>query len=299
MQALLATWYAHSLLSLFFVPIGLAIAYFIVPKVLGRPIANYGLAKLGFWTWLLFAGWSGAYGLIGGPLPTWLVSFSIAASVLTLLPLFAILTNFKNTLAGRYASLKHVPSLRFVTVGVWCFLTAGIAGALTGFRSINSVIHFTLVADAAGQLVIYGFVSLTLFGAIYYITSRLLGFEWESPSLIRSHFWFCIVGFGLATLSLALGGLIQGLGLDDPKVPNLVLLSFVKPFLFMQLVGALVTGFGHICLAASFGLLVARMGQPALLVPLNLLGEALAPGRFGKKPGTPNDASIAATASVK
>ena len=114
----------------------------------------------------------------GGPLPTWLVSFSIAASVLTLLPLFAILSNFKNTLADRYGAMKHVPSLRFVVVGVWCFLAAGIAGALTGFRSINSVIHFTLVADAAGQLVMYGFVSLVLFGANYYITSSLIGLEW-------------------------------------------------------------------------------------------------------------------------
>ncbi len=293
-QAVIAAWYAHSLVSLFFVPLGLAIAYYIVPKVLGRPIANYGMARIGFWTWLLFAGWAGAYGLIGGPLPTWLVSFSIAASVLTLLPLYAIFTNFRHTFAGRYAALRHVPSLRFVTVGMWCFLAAGLAGALTGFRGIASVIHFTILNDAAGQLLMYGFLSLTLFGATYYIVSRLLGLEWESPSLIRSHFWWCLVGFGLATTSLALGGIIQGLGLDDPKVPNLVLLSFIKPFLFMQLVGAVVVTGGHICFAASFSLLVARIGQPTLLVPLGVLGEALAPGRFAKSPMTPNDRSAAA-----
>ena len=298
-QAVIAAWYAHSLVSLFFVPVALAIAYYIVPKVLGKPIAHYGLAKLGFWTWLLFAGWSGAYGLIGGPIPTWMSSLAITASVLTLLPLYAMFRNFRDTLSGRYSALRHVPSLRFVTVAVWCFLAVGVAGALSGFRGVNSVVHFTLLSEAAGQMVMYGFVSLALFGVIYYASSRLLGLEWESPALIRAHFWFSVVGFGLATISLALGGLIQGLGLNDPKVDSLVLLSFVKPFLFMQLVGAFLTGVGAVCLAASFGLLMARIGQPTLVVPLRVLGEALVPGRFSQSKQSPNNVSGAVIASVK
>ncbi len=298
-QAVIAAWYAHSLVSMFFVPLGLALAYYIVPKVLGEPIANYRFAKLGFWTWLLFAGLSGAYGLIGGPLPTWMTSLAIAASILTLVPLFSILATFRNTLNGRYRALRHVPSIRFAVIGVWCFLAAGIVAALTSFRGIQSALHFTILGDAAGQLVMYGFVTLTLFGAIYYITSRLLGLEWESPALIRAHFWYCIVGFGLATVSLGLGGIIQGLGLDDPKVPNLVLLSFIKPFLFMQLVGAVLVTVGHVCLLASFALLVARIGQPTLLKPLHVLGEALSPDRYAAQTTaapTPNDLSAAAPA---
>ena len=298
-QAVIAAWYAHSLVAVFFVPVGLAIAYYIVPKVLGEPIANYGMARVGFWTWLLFASWSGAYSLIGGPIPTWMSSCAITASVLTLLPLYAMLRNFRDTLAGRYRALRHVPSLRFVTIGVWCFLVVGAAGAVSGFRGINSVVHFTLLTEAAGQLLMYGFISLTLFGVIYYASSRLLGLEWESPALIRAHFWFSIVGFGLAATSLAFGGLIQGLGLNDPKIPSLALLSFVKPFLFMQLVGAFLTGVGGVCFAASFGLLMARIGQPALLVPLHVLGEALVPALYGNKPASPNNVSGAVIASVK
>ena len=299
-QAVIAAWYAHSLVSLFFVPVALAIAYYIVPKVLGVAIANYPLAKVGFWTWLVFAGWSGAYSLIGGPIPTWMSSLAITASVLTLLPLYTMFVNFRDTLAGRYGALRHVPSLRFATVGVWCFLVVGTAGALSGFRGINSLVHFTLLTEAAGQLVMYGFVSMTLFGVIYYATSRLLGLEWESPALIRAHFWFSVIGFGLATLSLTIGGIIQGFALNDPKVTSLVLLSFMKPFLFMQLVGAFLTGVGAVFLTASFGLMLARIGQPTLVVPLRILGEALAPGRFPSttKP-TPNNVSGAAIASVK
>ena len=36
------------------------VAYYVVPKVLGEPIHRYGLAKFGFWTWLVFSGWAGA-----------------------------------------------------------------------------------------------------------------------------------------------------------------------------------------------------------------------------------------------
>ncbi len=262
-QAVVAAWYAHGMVSLWLVPLALAVAYYIVPKVAGRPLAHYGLAKFGFWTWLLLSGWGGAYDLIGGPLPAWLLSLAVVTAALTLLPLYAIGSNFSGTLSGHVRGLRHSPSLRFVVVGVWAFLAAGIASALTGFRSVNAVVHFTLIGGAVHELVVYGFVSLVFFGAVYYVVARLLNVEWESPAFIRAHFWFSVVGFGLAATALVLGGLIQGLGLDDPKVPILVLLSFVKPFLFVQLVGVLATTVAHVFFAASFALILARSAQPA------------------------------------
>ena len=233
-QAVVAAWFAHGMVSLWLVPMALAVAYYIVPKVVGRPLAHYGLAKFGFWSWLLFSGWSGGYDLIGGPVPAWILSLAVVASVLTLLPLYAVYANFSGTLSHHGRGLRHSPSLRFVTVGVWCFLAAGIARHVAGFRSVNVVVHFTLVGGAVHELVVYGFVSLALFGAMYYSVARMLNTEWESPGMIRAHFWFAVSGFGLTTVAFALGGLIQGLGMDDPKVPMLALLSFVKPFLFVQ-----------------------------------------------------------------
>lgn len=275
-QSVVAAWYAHGMVSLWLIPMALAVAYYIVPKVVGRPLAHYGLAKFGFWAWLLFSGWSGAYDLIGGPAPAWLLSLAVVASALTLLPLYAIGSNFQGTLHGHVRGLRHSPSLRFVTVGVWCFLAAGIASALTGFRSVNAVVHFTLLGSALHELVVYGFVSLAFFGAVYYIMARLLNTEWESPGLIRLHFWFSVTGFGLAVLALALGGVIQGLGLDDPKVPILALLSFVKPFLFVQLVASLITTAAHAFFAASFALILARVGEPATRRPLAMISSSLA-----------------------
>ena len=115
-QAVVAAWYAHGMVSLWLIRWRWRWAYYIVPKVAGRPLAHYGLARFGFWSWLVFAGLSGAYDLIGGPLPAWMLSLAVVTSALTLLPLYAIGKNFGGTLSGRSRGLRHSPSLRFVTV---------------------------------------------------------------------------------------------------------------------------------------------------------------------------------------
>ncbi len=40
-------WFAHNLLGLWLTPVGLATAYFLIPKVIGRPVHSYHLSLLG------------------------------------------------------------------------------------------------------------------------------------------------------------------------------------------------------------------------------------------------------------
>jgi len=40
-------WFAHNVLGLWLTPIGLACAYYFIPKVLGRPIHSYALSMVG------------------------------------------------------------------------------------------------------------------------------------------------------------------------------------------------------------------------------------------------------------
>jgi cytochrome c oxidase cbb3-type subunit 1 len=97
-----------------------------------------------------------------------------------------------------------------------------------------------------------------LFGAIYYIVPRLLGLEWPSSDLLRSHFWLFIVGAGLLIIGSILGGCIQGLGLSDAKVPPIAILSFLKPFFVSDFVAMLILIAGEVCLTASFLLMLLR-----------------------------------------
>ncbi len=282
MQAVVADWYAHSLLTGCFIPLALAIAYYVVPKVLGRAVGHYHLAILGFWGWIILASWTGAYGLIGGPVPAWLLSVSIVANALTILPVAAIVAGLNGLLKLHPRALRHSPSLRFVIIAIYCFLAATIFSIVLGFRSVNEVTHFSEVAVAQHELIFYGFVSMTLFGAIYYITPRLLGLEWAASELLRVHFWFSVVGVGLFVVALTLGGFIQGLAIDDAKVPSIAILSLVKPFLASELVAVLLLLVAHVALTASFALMLLRLAwslalRPAVLsVPAHPVHETVA-----------------------
>src|SRR5205814_599253 len=49
LQAAVGWWYANNLLFLWFGAIGLGTAYYMIPKVIGRPVYSYHLATIGFW----------------------------------------------------------------------------------------------------------------------------------------------------------------------------------------------------------------------------------------------------------
>ncbi len=294
-QAVVAAWYTHNVMGTFLVPLALSGAYYMVPKATGEPIHRYRWAKVGFWTWFLFAGWSGAYSLIGGPVPAWILSVSIAATVLSLIPMTAIVTNLHGSTRQRPEAVRHSPSFRFVSVAIICFLATVLFMALTAFRSVSAVTHFTLLTAAGAQLLSYGFVGFVFFGAFYYMVPRILSAEWESPSLIRAHFWLAVVGLGLGVVSFALGGIVQGFGLDDPKEPALAILSFVKPFLAAQWVAVLLLTAGHVCLAASFILVLLRVLWTNPTVQHTAL---LLPRPFSRTPSSNVAAPATAAASV-
>ena len=49
MAAGINAWYKYALILLFFTPVALGTAYYLVPKITGRPIYSYSLALYGFW----------------------------------------------------------------------------------------------------------------------------------------------------------------------------------------------------------------------------------------------------------
>jgi cytochrome c oxidase cbb3-type subunit 1 len=107
-------WFnTHNALGLWLTAINLGAAYYFIPKVLGRPVHSYQLSLLGFWTLAFFYALNGMHHLIGGPLPSWMITTSIVASVLMLIPVLAVAVNHHMTMVGRFGALRHSPTLRF------------------------------------------------------------------------------------------------------------------------------------------------------------------------------------------
>ena len=64
-------------------------AYYFIPKVLGRPIYSYQLSLLGFWSLAMFYSLNGMHHLVGGPIPEWMITTSIVASIFMFIPVVA------------------------------------------------------------------------------------------------------------------------------------------------------------------------------------------------------------------
>lgn len=53
-QATVNWWFAHNVLGLWLTPIGVGAAYYLLPRIIGKPIYSYRLSLLGFWALALF-----------------------------------------------------------------------------------------------------------------------------------------------------------------------------------------------------------------------------------------------------
>lgn len=218
-------WFGHNALGVFFTPIGLAAIYYMIPKVIGRPIYSYYLSILGFWSLALFYNWAGAHHLIGGPVPAWLITVSTVGSVMMFIPVTTTAINHHMTAYKSFTVLKYSPTLRFVVFGAMAYTIVSFQGSLMSVRIFNEPTHFTHHTIAHAHLGLYGFYTMAMFGSMYYIIPRLTGREWASAGLIRLHFWTTALGLTLMFLVLTIGGFIQGFEMNQASQPLIPLIK--------------------------------------------------------------------------
>lgn len=260
-QGALNWWYAHNVLGLWFTPIGLASAYYMIPKVIGRPVHSYYLSILGFWSLALFYSWNGMHHLIGGPFPAWMISASVVASVMMFIPVITVAINHHMTMQGHFDALKWSPTLRFTVFGAMTYTVVSFQGSLMAIPSLNTLTHFTHYTIGHSHLGLYGFFTMVMFGAMYYIVPRLVGWEWPSASMIRWHFWLAAIGIVLMVGSLTLGGIIQGLALYDPAVNFNNSTRFAEPFLWVRGFSGILLTVAHVVFAIHFTMMLSHAGR--------------------------------------
>ena len=252
-------WFAHNVLGLWLTPIGLAAAYYLIPKIIGRPIHSYYLSILGFWTLAIFYNWAGTHHLIGGPIPAWLITLGIVGSLGMFVPVITVAINHHMTMVGNFHFLKTSPTLRFVVYGAMCYTAVSVQGSLQALRTLNEVTHFTHYTIAHAHLGVYAFYTMIMFGAVYYIMPRLTGHEWSSARLIKVHFWCTGVGMAIYWIGLTWGGWYQGKMMNDPDIPFLDIVEYTVPFLWSRSAAATLMTIGHVAFAVLIFRMVFRM----------------------------------------
>jgi cytochrome c oxidase cbb3-type subunit 1 len=263
-QATMNWWFGHNVLGLWFTPLGLAAAYYFIPKVLGKPVHSYNLSLLGFWGLAFFYSQVGGHHLIGGPVPSWLITISIVQSMMMVIPVFAVAVNQHMTVLGNFRALIYSPTLRFIVLGAMMYTAASVQGSLEALRAVNTVTHFTHYTVAHAHLGLYGFFSMVMFGSIYFIMPRVMNWEWPYPRLISLHFWLVVVGFSIYFIWLSIGGWLQGLAMLDENKPFMQSVALTLPYLEARSIGGGLMTLGHLVFAAHFFAMGWKFGPSRL-----------------------------------
>ncbi len=246
LQAIVNAWYVSGLYTLFFVPLGLAVAYYFLPKLLGRPVNLYYAAALGFWWFIAVGVLMGGVRLINAPVPVWVPTLGIAAALLLILPVIIIGLNLLGALGRDLGRTFASPTLSFVALSIVSFLLWGGLTILTSTRGVAAGFQFTIGPAGLDWLALYGCFSLAAFGAACFIVPRLTGREWASPALIKAHLWSAVLGLGLFTAASLIGGFRHGALLNDPAVPFPDIAQALAPWLAARSVALMLLLVGHL-----------------------------------------------------
>ncbi|MDE3084963.1 MAG: cbb3-type cytochrome c oxidase subunit I, partial [Verrucomicrobiota bacterium] len=112
LQSIVAAWFGQGLSTLVLGSFALAAVYYLLPKISGRLINHYEYAPHAFWALFVVGGWAGGRHLIGGPVPAWIVTTGIIASLLLLFHYVVVAINLAGIFSPRGSNV-----LRFAAVG--------------------------------------------------------------------------------------------------------------------------------------------------------------------------------------
>jgi cytochrome c oxidase cbb3-type subunit 1 len=292
-QAAIDYWFANNLLFVWLGLVGLGVAFYFLPRLAGRPLQSRYLALFAFWTFILFGTWCGIPQ--GAPLPVWMPMLSSVAASMLIVPLAVVAVIAWRTLCGsadvesslRLEKSAHSAdatprggSYSFIRFGVGSFNLSLLMLVAMACPQISRVAEFTWFGPAQTQLQLYGFFAMTMFGAIYYLLPRAVGFEWPFPKLARVHFWISMSGVLLFVLPLAIGGVVQGLKWANPSVAVVDVSAATLPFLrvsttglLLILVGNLLFGLNIFGLTLKWKFALLKKAVALIKTPLDTGGE--------------------------
>ena len=257
-------WYVHSAILLFFTPVAIGSAYYFIPKVTGQPIASSQLAQLGFWSLACLSGWTGMQHYMGGPLPAWMPAIGAMTGVLLLIPVGVVGLNHHLTTLGKHDLVATSPTLRFTFLGALFYPVSGIMLALISAFSTGATLQFTNAWYGFQIVAVYGFFSMCVFGAIYYIVPRLTGCEWLSVRLIRNHFWFSTYGIAVIVVTSLLAGVQQGGDLNHPEMWDQDFMQLVlntRPYIVARAIAWALITWSNVWFLIHLMLMVAGLGR--------------------------------------
>lgn len=204
-------FYVHNLVGLIFTPMGLAQAYYFLPKIAGVPIYSHRLSMIGFWSIAFFYAWIGTHHMIHGPVSQWLQTTAIVFSIWLFIPVWTVVTNLFATLKPQWTQYSQNASLRFIMMGTAFYLLTCIQGPLMALRNVNEITSKTDWIIGHSHISLYGTFTFFALAGIYQAIPVMVNKPLWSEKLANWHFSLNLLGSVPFMLSLWIGGFWQGM----------------------------------------------------------------------------------------
>lgn len=257
-QANLNWMYVHNAVGLIFTPVGLAIAYYFIPKSSNTPLYSHKLSMIGFWSLAFVYVWTGAHHMLHGPISQWLQTISIAFSVMLLIPVWAVVYNFFATMKGQWHQLKDNVPLKFLMSGVVFYLLTCFQGPMHSLRTVNAIVSKTDWIPGHAHMAVLGAFSFFAIAGCYHMIPRVFKTTIFSEALANWSFWFLMFGGLGFFVTLWLGGFWQGWQWNNPSIPFIDTVIALKPVWIVRFFSGIlmflgIVSFGYNIMATILG----------------------------------------------
>jgi len=209
-DAILLWFYGHNIFGLLLSPMGLAVAYYVLPIATRSPLYSHTLSLLGFWSLIIVYTHIGTHHLLQVPVPTWLKTISIVDSVAMVIPVMIVLINLWYTVKGKLGDIHADIGAKFVFTGTIMYFFVNIQGSMMALPHVQRITHFNNWVVGHAHLGVLGFAGITALGGLYFILPRITGRPLYSRFLADVQYWFVLIGMTGFAVVLTTVGLIQG-----------------------------------------------------------------------------------------
>ncbi len=230
-------FYGHNVLGLWFTTGLLAVIYFVIPRETHTPIYSHVLSLIGFLGNAIFYTGVGGHHLEWAPIPYWLQSIAVAESIGMILVVVAFMMNILLTMRGNWHRVSTSIPLRFAITGFIAYVLVSYQGSHEAIRNINLLTHFTQYVPGHAHLSLLFFSASVIMGGMYYMIPRIYNVRIFSRSLANVQYPVYVIGFLLFFGGFLGVGFIQGSAWLHSGLPVFPVLSALRPFLALRIVG--------------------------------------------------------------
>ncbi|MGI4787269.1 MAG: cbb3-type cytochrome c oxidase subunit I [Janthinobacterium lividum] len=203
-------FYGHNLFGLFITTGGIALVYYLVPKLSRRPLYSHLMSLIGFWSIALLYSNTGQHHLLQAPIPNWLKIISIVGSVGLIIPVFSFSVNIYMTMRGQWGQMLENIPLRFVLTGSFFYLAVSFQGTVQAFMTVNRFVHFTQWVIAHSHLAFLGAFAFISSATMLYMVPQIVRKPLWSRNLADTQYWLMLIGVNGYFWALTAAGLAQG-----------------------------------------------------------------------------------------